>query len=256
MLPLPELDFRRTPVTLIIAAVAVALEVVCSLDEARRLYYYNAAFGILPSIWSGQGWRPFTTALMHGSWRHALFNVTMFVTFGSVLEVRFGSFRFLGGVVLLGYLTMLPQFLVSTYDGSPLPMIVGLSGILYGLFGILLVGRRWHSDLAVVCDTNTVQFLIFWFFLCVVLTHFGILPVANTAHGAGLLFGVLFGLAIFGTPRRILWRVLAAVSTFVVLATLVICPGHPWYERVKQKKQLQQLLERFEQHSAPPAGKK
>lgn len=183
MLPFPELDFRRTPVTLILAAVAVALEVVCSLDEPRRLHYYNAAFGILPSIWSGQLWRPFTTALMHGSLVHAAFNVLVFVTFGPPLESRFGSFRFLGLVVLLGYLSMLPQFLVSTYDGGPLPMIVGLSGILYGLFGILLVGRRWHLDLAMVCDASTVKFLIVWFFLCILLSYTGLLPVANTAHG-------------------------------------------------------------------------
>jgi GlpG protein len=246
MLPFPELDFRRTPVTLILAAVAVALEVVCSLDEPRRLHYYNAAFGILPSIWSGEVWRPFTTALMHGSLVHAAFNVLMFVTFGPPLESRFGSFRFLGLVVLLGYLSMLPQFLVSTYDGGPLPMIVGLSGILYGLFGILLVGRRWHLDLAMVCDASTVKFLIVWFFLCILLSYTGLLPVANTAHGAGLLFGVLFGLAIFDLPHRIRWRVLAVVSTLLVLATLIACPGHPYYDHVKKTNQLRQFLQQFE----------
>jgi membrane associated rhomboid family serine protease len=230
--------------------VAVALEVVCSFDEGRRLYYYNQALGILPTIWNGQLWRPFTTTLLHANLLHAAFNVMVFLSFGPVLEARFGPFRFLGLVVLFGYLTMLPQFIISTADGE-LTMIVGLSGIIYGLFGILLVGRRHHTDMALVCDPGTVQTLLFWLVLCVVLTHLGLLPVANTAHIAGLGFGVLLGLAFFEPRRKILWRVLAVVASLAVLTTLVACPGHPWYERVKHpEQQLQRLLEQFEQQ--PP----
>lgn len=244
MLALPEMDFRRTPVSLIIAAVAVALEVVFSLDEARRIDTYNQYLGILPSIWEGQVWRPFTTALMHGNLVHAAFNVLVFLSFGPPLEVRFGSYRFLGLVVLLGYLSMLPQFLVSTYDAPPI-MIVGLSGIIYGLFGILLIGRRWHRDLAEICDPSTVQFLIFWLFLAIMLSYFGLLPVANTAHVAGLLFGMLYGQAIFDVQHRLPWRILAIVATLVVLATLVAAPGHVGYESVKQQRQLKQRLEQL-----------
>lgn len=245
MLALPEMDFRRTPVSLIIAAVAVALEVVFTFDEPRRIFYYNQYLGILPSIWEGQIWRPFTTALVHGNLIHAAFNVLVFLSFGPALEVRFGSYRYLGLVVLLGYLSMLPQFLVSTYAARPV-MIVGLSGIIYGLFGILLVGRRWHRDLAEVCDANTVQFLIFWLFLAILLSYLGMLPVANTAHVAGLLFGVLFGLALFDEPHRIPWRVLAVVAAFAVLATLIAAPGHMGYEHIKQRRQLEQRLEQFQ----------
>jgi membrane associated rhomboid family serine protease len=235
MLVLPEMDFRRTPATLIVAAVAVALEVVFTLDPERRLSAYNDYLGILPSIWEGQLWRPFTTTLIHGNLLHAAFNVMVFLSFAPALEVRFGSFRFLGLVILLGYLSMLPQFLVSTYNG-PLVMIVGLSGTIYGLFGILLVGRRWHRDLAEVCDEGTVQFLLFWLVLAMLLNYFQLLPVANTAHVAGLLFGVLFGLALYDKPRRLAWRVLAVVAPLAVLATLVIAPGHVWYERIQRER--------------------
>lgn len=241
MLPLPELNFRRTPTTLIIAGIAVALEVVCTLDEPRRLSYYNDSLGILPAIWLGQLWRPFTTTLLHGNFLHAAFNLYWLARFGSALEVRFGSFRYLGLIVLLGYVSMLPQFIVSTYHHPPV-MIVGLSGVMYGLLGVLMVGRRRYRELDAVCDASTVQFLLFWLVVCVLLTHFGLLPVANIAHGAGLLFGALYGLAIFDVRRRVSWTLLATVATLLVLSTLVACPGHIGYEQVRQHQRILQQL--------------
>ena len=117
MLPRPEIDFQRTPVTLIIAAVAVALEVVCTIDEPRRDLFYNTyGLGILSSIWSGQVWRPFTTCILHGSLIHVAFNAYWMLIFGLVLEPRFGSLRYLGLLVLLGYLSIMPHFLLSNLD--------------------------------------------------------------------------------------------------------------------------------------------
>lgn len=237
MLPLPEINFRRTPVTLIVAGIAVALEIVCTLDGPRRYYYYvDLRLGILSPIWAGELWRPFTSTLLHGSLLHALFNVYWLVRFGSALEARFGSFRYLGLIALLGYVSMLPQFVVTNYRqpvDQQIP-IVGLSGILYGLLGVLMIGRRRHRELDDVCDANTVQFLLFWLVLCILLTHFGLLPVANIAHGAGLLFGAMYGLAIFDARRRIRWTALAAAATILVLSTLIACPGHAGYETVRR----------------------
>ena len=84
-----------------------------------------------------------------------------------------------------------------------------------------------------VCDEQTVQLLIGWFFLCILLTHFGVMLVANIAHGAGFLFGVLYGLAIFDAPRRRWWLPLAIVLTTIVLSTLIACPGHMGYEQTR-----------------------
>ena len=112
-------------------------------------------------------------------------------------------------------------------------MIVGLSGVVYGLFGILFIGRRWRPELAAVCTPQTAQILLIWFFLCIVLTAVGAMLVANIAHGAGFLFGVLYGQAAFSPRHRIRWIALAAVASLLVLATLIACPGHSGYEHVK-----------------------
>jgi membrane associated rhomboid family serine protease len=227
----PELDFQRTPVTLIIAAVAIALEVGGSIDEGRRLFLYNDALGILPSIWGGQVWRPFTTTLMHANLLHALFNTYWWVHLGSALEKRLGSNLFFGLVLFLGYTTMIPEFLVDTFHADSPPMIVGLSGTLYGLVGILLIGRRRDRELEFSVDSSQLQFLLFWLVLCIPLTYFRVMPVANIAHFCGLGFGLLYGQAIFSRQRRALWIAVATVATLLVLSSMLGCPWHPFYQR-------------------------
>lgn len=229
----PEINFQRTPVILIVAAVAVALELVCTIDETRRVAYYNDYLGLLPCIWTGQLWRPFTTSLLHANPLHAAFNIYWLLIFGPALEHRFGSYRMLGLIVLLGYVSMLPEYIIGSYHRDKPIMIVGLSGIVYGLFGMVWIGRRWRSEFRDICDDMTVNLLVAWFFLCIVLTYTEVMNVANIAHGAGAGFGVLYGLAAFHPRYRLQWTLAAVAATCLVLATLIGCPGHRGYENIK-----------------------
>ncbi len=169
MLPSPELDFRRTPVTLLVAAVAVAIELVCTFDPGRREVYAEGwRLGMLSPVWSGELWRPFTTTLLHANFIHAAFNVYWLVTFGRALEPFFGSVRYLLLLVLLACASTMPSFLVNNWS-TPLDgqiSGVGLSGVLYGLFGFLWVGRNYRSTFQEVCTPDIIQMLIAWFFFC------------------------------------------------------------------------------------------
>jgi membrane associated rhomboid family serine protease len=230
MLALPEINFKRTPATLIIMAVAVALEVVCTIDDlqggGRRLAYCNDYLGILPLIWMGELWRPFTSTLMHGDLLHAGFNVYWLLIFGAALENHLGSYRTLGLIVLLGYVSMLPEYVIGSYHREQPIMIVGLSGIVYGLFGMLWIGRRWRPEFDAVCTPQTAQILLIWFFLCIVLTYTGHMMVANIAHGAGFIFGVLYGQAAFSPERRRRWIILAVASSLLVEPTSAVGRDH------------------------------
>ncbi len=241
---LPELDFRRTPVTLIIAAVSVAMELVSSFDPSWRDYFYmDLKLGILSTIWTGAWWQPFTSSLLHGNLLHMGFNVAWLIAFGAVLEARFGWWRYLLLLVLLAYVTMLPQFVIPNFDAPVNAQrgAVGLSGIMYGLFGLLWMGRRWHREFYLVCDDTTVKLPIGWFFFCIAATYTGVMPVANIAHGAGIVFGVIYGLAIFDRDRRLRWTLLAAVASLAVLATMIGVPGHNGFEHARQIRQIQQM---------------
>jgi membrane associated rhomboid family serine protease len=237
MLATPELNFRRAPVTLILAAVAVALEAVCFLDPERREFYYNDfKLGIWHQVWQGEPWRPFTTTLLHGGFLHALFNVYWLCTFGPAIESWWGSFRALGLIVLLAYVSSLAQYVFANYfvgvhEVSP---SVGLSGVVYGLFGVVWIASRYRVEARAICSRETVQLMVVWFFLCIVATRLGWMRVANVAHGAGLALGLLIGVAVFQTRRRWIWTTLAVVFSLITLATLIAAPGHPHYDWVKE----------------------
>jgi rhomboid protease GluP len=238
MLPRPEINFQRTPVTLIIAAVAVAVEIVCNLDPDRRFGYYNNWLGILPCIWEGELWRPFTSTLMHVNFVHAACNIYALLIFGPLVENRLGSYRYLGVVVLLGFVSMMLEYVVGSYHESVVVMIVGLSGIIYGLFGMVLVGRRRWPEAEAVCDRSMVGLMVGWFIFCILTTYTGQMRVANIAHGAGFVFGALYGLVACDVRNRVGWTILATLSTLVVFSTLVYCPGHYWYELIRARRTL------------------
>ena len=143
----PHLDWKRTPVTLIITTIVIGLEIACTLDETLRggglrEAYYNDYFGVNLRIWLGQPWRPFTSSLMHAYLLHAAFNIYWFLKFGPILERHFGSLKYFGIIVLLGYVSMMLEYVIGSFNRLDPVMIVGLSGVIYGMFGMLYVGRR------------------------------------------------------------------------------------------------------------------
>lgn len=234
MIARPEINFQRTPVTLILTALALAIEVVSNIDPAYRLVFLNdRRMGIWWQIWHGEIWRPLTTVLLHGGLFHALFNIYWVAVFGPALENVFGSLRTLALLVLFAYVSSLSEYLSSTYFIEDIRLhttVVGLSGVLYGCFGLCWIGSRYRDEFAAVCDPLTVRVLFGWFVLCFPLAYLNVLPVANIAHAAGLGLGILIGLAIYETNRRVLWIALAALFSVTVLATLIAFPTHPAYE--------------------------
>jgi GlpG protein len=251
-------------VTLIIAAVAVALELASTFDDmayginaARREYFaMGLRLGMLSPVWSGELWRPFTATLLHGSLLHAAFNVYWLVVFGGVLEPRFGSGRYLGLLVLLGSVCSMTSFLISNLD-TPLDGQIsglGLSGIIYGLFGILWMGRRWRREFQAVCDADTVRLFVAWFFVCIVITYLDFMPIDNIAHGAGWALGTLYGLAMFDPKHPARWVALAAACSILILATMIACPGHPLYEKHKANELIKRHLQELRQEAPPDRG--
>jgi len=159
---------------------------------------------------TSQPWRLVTSALPHGGVVHLFFNLYWLWIFGTILEESRGPVKLLGAIILLAAGSMAAEWAVL--NGG-----IGLSGVGYGLFGLLWALGR-NPRYAGMVDTNTVTLFVGWFFVCIVTTYTGAMRIANVAHGMGAVLGYLLGLAIVGvaggkgkTTFRLIFILLLAV---------------------------------------------
>lgn len=139
----------------------------------------------LPEVRRGQVWRLLTPAFLHFSVPHILFNLWMFWDLGRAVEFRRGTRTLLALVVGLGVASNLGQYLMSG------PWFGGMSGVVYGLLGYAWMMGRFRPSAGLGLHPQTVVIMLVWFLICLV-GAVGV-PVANTAHGVGLLAGMLWG---------------------------------------------------------------
>jgi membrane associated rhomboid family serine protease len=185
MLPSPSLkDVPRYPVTAGLAAAAIIVTVLWWRGQSIDVLIMDG------HVWAKwQLWRALTSTLPHVNFFHLAFNLYWLWKFGSLIEGVYGHLKCAGIYVLLGLGSSLAEFTV--FSGG-----VGLSGIGYGLWGMLWVLERRNPRFAGVVDQRTSQTFVIWFFLCIVLTVTNVMAVANVAHGAGAILGGLLGLAM------------------------------------------------------------
>ncbi len=161
----------------------------------------------------GQPWRLVTSALPHGDVFHLVFNLVWLWLLGTLVEESFGHLRTLALFVLLAAGSMAAEY--ALFGGG-----IGLSGVGYGLFGMLFVLSRRDPRFADAMDTRTAQLFAGWFVLCIVTTVTNVWRVANVAHGAGAVLGALMGAAA-ARPLAPARRIGAVVGFALALAASV-----------------------------------
>ncbi len=163
-----------------------------------------------------QPWTLLTSALPHVNIVHLLFNCYWMVVLGSFFEIRFGKQRTIVCFALWAAASALAEFVFL--DGG-----VGLSGVVYALWAFFAILRRRRYLVAGPIGEREDQLFVAWFFICIVLTYSGVMPVANIAHGAGAVFGALSAMAVSG--NRKLWRsVMVATLLLLVIAATALRP--------------------------------
>lgn len=149
---------------------------------------------------NGEWWRLLSPVLVHGSILHLAFNMYFLYLVGPLVEQVYGSARFL----LLYLLTAATASLASYLFGGPGPS-VGASGALFGLCGVLLVGRALHRPVLQGQQRAMMSQIGFLVVINLVL-GFGLNTfggnVDNFAHLGGLAGGLWLGLLIPPTGAR------------------------------------------------------
>ena len=171
--------------------VAVASKVGNSHEWLRNLYISdpeNPSRDFLPEVFRGEIWRLFTPIFMHADITkdplHLIFNMVWFYQLGSMIEARKSSLFLLVFIAVSAALSNLAQYF---YHG---PRFVGISGVVYALAGYAWICGKYYRASGLYLDRQSVTILLIWLVVCFT----GIIgPVANAAHLAGLIIGMVWG---------------------------------------------------------------
>ena len=196
-------ELLRSPVV----GLCVVLSLLATL--ASFAGFDSEALVVAEPVLAREPWRLLSATFLHGDVLHLAFNLYRTVVLGAPVERHLGSLRMLLLVLLLALGVEAAEYAVL--NGG-----IGLSGVVYGLFGFAWMRRGEDEALRRVVEDRIVVLLLGWFVLCIALTVTGTYPVANVAHAAGLGLGVCIG-------RR--WSVGA---TGLALAIALSVAARPW----------------------------
>ncbi len=210
---------ERKPVVTF-AVIAIAVVATLAFWESRKSVAFALEDG--HAIWDGEIWRFITAVFLHGNWIHLGFNLYCLWQIGPALETWMGHLLYGGFILVTAAGSSAAQFLTDG-QGS-----IGFSGVIFAMFGLLFALRRYKDFAAVLMHSGNVQFVVFWFFLCIVLTYTKVWSIANTAHAAGAVLGWLIGCAVLW--RRRMWSILG-VCLFIaaIVAATQYMPWNGYY---------------------------
>lgn len=161
----------------------------------------------------------FAPVVVHYSFLHLLFNLYWLYYLGIACERALGTWKYALLVVGSALASTLVEFTLTDRTG------VGASGVLYGIFGFVWISRPRYERFRMVVDDRIVRLMLIWLFLCIPLTYFGALPVANGAHFGGIAFGVAAAACFV---RRIRVPLTAAACVALIAAPAVSLFWAPW----------------------------
>ena len=166
-------------------------------------------------LWDGEVWRiPFNAFHHQQRWPlHLISNCIVLWWLGRPVERRLGSWLYAIFFLSAAVISMIPDLWLE-HD------VVGLSGVIFGVFGFIVVVRQFDQELAEEVSDRAVRFLFAWLVFCLFLTDARLLPVANAAHATGLVYGMLLGGTYWCIQTR-RWHRLATAGFVALHASIV-----------------------------------
>jgi GlpG protein len=195
---------RRRPLTSALVAASLAIFVLlqsashsAALEEKLRFSTLRAGLGGQPrnngfdDILHGEVWRLITPIFLHFHILHIFFNMMALSALGTMIEMRRGTLRLAGLVLLSAVASNVGQYLyMEKADPGTPDLFGGMSGVVFALFGYVWMKGLHEPAQGMILHPNSVAFMLFWLALCMT----GALgPIANAAHVVGLVVGVAFG---------------------------------------------------------------
>jgi len=136
-------------------------------------------------IVKGEAWRLITPMFLHFGTLHLVFNMMWLWSLGLMLETRLRRLRF--GLLVLA-ISLIANIAQATFGHGT--NFGGMSGVIYGLFGFVVLQQRLLPTSGLHLDPRTTRFMLIWLVVCY--TGF-VGPIANWAHTFGLFAGAAIG---------------------------------------------------------------
>ncbi len=187
----------RYPVTITLIILCCLMAVIAPLDtlsDTVRLFLYpDFAYGTrtinLGFVMSNFSFRQLlnmiSPMILHAGVLHLAFNMLWLWEFGRRIETRQASWAMLILIIVLALVSNTAQYL---YGGSI--YFGGMSGVVYGLFAYIWMWQLFDPAKGLGLPGNLVFFMLL---ALIILTTMGLEGIADTAHVAGLLCGVVYG---------------------------------------------------------------
>ncbi len=180
--------YRRIPVTLTLIVASLFLTLLTNFGSSwpilSKLLISTTLTG-LDATAEFELWRLVTPAFVHFNIYHLVFNLLWVLIMGRAIEQIEGS-KFMVLIFLASaVISNLAEFMMSG------PMFGGMSGVVYALFGYIWMQSIFNPlYYRRILPPAIIPFMLIWFAVC----WTGLLgEIANFAHTAGLLIGVIWG---------------------------------------------------------------
>jgi GlpG protein len=139
------------------------------------------------SLKKGELWRVVTPIFPHGNTIHLLFNALAIIQLGQLVERMEGTRRYALLILITAVVSSLLQGLLP--EGLfGYPFFGGLSGVVYGVFGFLVVKTYLRPEIGIQLSQTSIMIMLGWLALGFT-GQMG--PIANMAHLGGLFAGAL-----------------------------------------------------------------
>lgn len=156
-------------------------------------------FSLVAADVASRPWILITSVFLHGGIAHLLFNILSLFLFGSFLEKKVGTSKFL----FVFFFTGLVASIAASFFYE---RALGASGAIYGIIGALVVLQPLLPVFAFGVPMPLIVASVFWILLDFAgfSSYLAGLPsgIANAAHLAGIFSGIVLGLLIKGFIKR------------------------------------------------------